>query len=216
MHLALIFAALASLLTLTTSAPTPVPSDLEDRQSLNPTRNDLSGPCKAITVIFARGTTELGNVGLFAGPPFFNALGAIVGYDNVAVQGVSYPADIPGYLLGGSDAGSKTLAGLVVQAASKCPATQIVVGGYSQGAQLVHKGMRQVSADVASRVAAVALFGDPDNGQPVQGVSSDDVITFCHEDDLICKGAPIVLAAHLSYALDGPSAARFVAQRVQV
>lgn len=111
--------------------PEPVPvSELEIRQSLNPTRNDLSGPCKPVTIIFARGTSELGNVGLLAGPPFFNALGSIIGYSNIAVQGVDYPASIPGYLVGGSPDGSATFASLVGQAASKCPQTQIVVGGY--------------------------------------------------------------------------------------
>lgn len=123
---------LTSLLftTLTNALPTPTPSDLEDRQSISATRNDLAGDCKPITIIFARGTVEPGNVGLLAGPPFFNALGSIVGYDNVAVQGVDYPADIPGYLLGGSSSGTKTFAGLVGSAASKCPSTQIVVSGY--------------------------------------------------------------------------------------
>lgn len=121
---------LLSLLLINQTYAFPTPSDLEDRQSLNPTRNDLAGPCNPITILFARGTTELGNVGLFAGPPFFNALGALVGYSNVAVQGVNYPADIPGYLLGGSASGTKTLAALLGTAASKCPDTQIVVGGY--------------------------------------------------------------------------------------
>lgn len=80
----------------------------------------------------------------------------------------------------------------------------------------MHKAMKQVSAAVASRVVAAVLFGDPDNGQPVQGVDGGDVVTFCNKDDLICKGAPIVLAAHLSYSLNAPAAAEFVAQRLQV
>lgn len=38
--------------------------EIERRQSLSSTRNDLLlGPCKAVTVIFARGTSEDGNVG---------------------------------------------------------------------------------------------------------------------------------------------------------
>jgi hypothetical protein len=125
-----ILTALLTVLNFVNAAPAPAPADLEERQSLNPTRNDLSGPCKPITVLFARGTVELGNVGLLAGVPFVNALGMIVGFSNVAVQGVDYPADIPGYLLGGSASGTKTLAGLLNTAASKCPDTQIVVGGY--------------------------------------------------------------------------------------
>ena len=52
--------------------------------------NDLNGACKAVTVIFARGTLEWGNIGLLAGPPFFDALGVEIGFDNMAVQGVPY------------------------------------------------------------------------------------------------------------------------------
>ena len=52
--------------------------------------DDLSGPCKPVTVVFARGTLELGNVGLLAGPPFFDALAGLIGRDNLAVQGVPY------------------------------------------------------------------------------------------------------------------------------
>jgi hypothetical protein len=42
------------------------------------------------------------------------------------------------------------------------------------------------------------------------------VVTFCFKTDLICDGAPIVLPAHLSYALDAPAAAAFVQGHVQV
>jgi cutinase len=73
------------------------------------TADDLSGDCKAVTVIFARGTTEPGNVGVLAGPPFFNALRSAVGSSNVAIQGVAYPASIEGFLVGGDVAGSATM-----------------------------------------------------------------------------------------------------------
>jgi cutinase len=54
------------------------------------TENQLTDgtPCRAITILFARGTTEAGNVGSLAGPPFFQAVANEVGADNVAVQGV--------------------------------------------------------------------------------------------------------------------------------
>lgn len=84
----------------------------------------------------------------------------------------------------------------------------------SQGAQVIHNGLKQVSADVAGKVAAAVLFGDPDNGQGLQGVSGDKVVTFCFKDDLICKGAPVVLAAHLSYSLDAGAAAAFVKGKI--
>lgn len=49
---------------------------LSKRQSLSVTQNQL-GLCRPVTVIFARGTIELGSVGSLVGPPFFNALGAV-------------------------------------------------------------------------------------------------------------------------------------------
>lgn len=53
------------------------------------TSNQLS-LCRPITIIFARGTTEFGNVGLFAGPAFFDALANKIGSQNLGVQGVPY------------------------------------------------------------------------------------------------------------------------------
>lgn len=50
--------------------------------------------CTDVTVIFARGTSEFGNVGTFAGPPFFAALRSMLGANRVTVQGVNYPASL--------------------------------------------------------------------------------------------------------------------------
>jgi hypothetical protein len=65
--------------------------------------------CAAMSVIFARGTTEPGNVGVLTGPEFFTALEATVGAQNVAVQGVDYSASIDGFLEGGDPAGIQTM-----------------------------------------------------------------------------------------------------------
>lgn len=117
---------------------------------------DIAGVgCKPITVIFARGTIELGNVGDLVGPPFFNNLDDLIGADNIAVQGVDYPATIGGYLIGGDPGGAQTTADLLNQAARNCPDTQIVLSGYSQGAMLAHLGEAKVSAEVAAQIAAV-------------------------------------------------------------
>lgn len=71
------------------------------------TYNELGGTCKTYTVIFARGTTEPGNVGILVGPPFFNALQSLVGTSALTIQGVNdYSASIDGYLEGGDPAGS--------------------------------------------------------------------------------------------------------------
>ena len=69
---------------------------------------------------------------------------------------------------------------------------------------------------MAQRVQAVVLFGDPDDGQPLANIDTGDVVTFCFDTDLICDGAPVVLPAHLSYALNAPAAAAFVASHIQI
>ena len=85
-------------------------SPIESRQlSSSDTENDLTNGsgCKAITVIFARGTTEPGNVGILVGPPFFDALRSSVGTSALTIQGVNdYSASVDGYLEGGDPAGS--------------------------------------------------------------------------------------------------------------
>lgn len=48
--------------------------------------------CTDMTVIFARGTGEFGNVGTVSGPPMFKAIRAKLGAGRVTVQGVDYPA----------------------------------------------------------------------------------------------------------------------------
>ena len=71
------------------------------------TYNEAFTPCKAYSVMFARGTTEPGNVGILVGPPFLDALDAAAGAANVVVQGVNnYAADVQGYLAGGDAKGS--------------------------------------------------------------------------------------------------------------
>lgn len=49
------------------------------------------GCCTDLTVVFARGTSEGGNVGTVAGPPMFSSLRTKLN-NRVAVQGVDYPA----------------------------------------------------------------------------------------------------------------------------
>jgi len=97
------------------------------------TQNDVTngGGCKAMTILFARGTTELGNMGSVAGPPFVSAVGAMMGAGNVAVQGIAYPATVPGFLVGGDAAGSKLMATMVGQVRAQCPDTALVLAGYS-------------------------------------------------------------------------------------
>jgi cutinase len=132
---------------------------LTKRQFNGDTYNQLTDgtACRAVTVIYARGTTQAGNVGEAnsEGPTFFNALASrLGGTSRLAIQGVTYPANVLGFLAGGDAAGATTMFNLINQAASRCPSTKIVVSGYSQGAQLVHTATQRLTAANAARVTA--------------------------------------------------------------
>lgn len=93
-------------------------SALTKRQYGGDTYNQLtdSTACRAVTVIYARGTTQAGNVGASdtEGPTFFNALASTLGgTSRLAIQGVTYPANILGFLAGGDAAGATTMFNLI-------------------------------------------------------------------------------------------------------
>lgn len=84
------------------------------------TSNELTDgtACRDVTLIYARGTTQSGNIGEAGdvGPLMMNNLSALIGADNLAVQGVDYDATVTGFLgnlIGVDDKGSQTMADLV-------------------------------------------------------------------------------------------------------
>ena len=171
-------------------------------------QNDiLNATCKPVTLLFARGTTEQGNMGTLVGPPFAQALGKAIGTDNLAVQGVDYDATVEGFFAGGDPEGSKTMAGLVAMSKSNCANTTLVLAGYDQGAQLIHNAASMLSADEASSVIFV-MFGDPNNGQAIDQVLNAK--TFCRKKDTICAGNSVVNEAHLTYRFDVGDAVAFI------
>jgi cutinase len=122
------------------------------------TKNDvISGVCKPVTYIFARGTTEIGNMGSTVGPALQKALESAFGQNNVATQGVTYPADVAGAISGalspGTAQGARTMASLTQQVLSKCPDTKVILAGYSQGAEQVHGALINLqNGQVAVRI----------------------------------------------------------------
>ncbi|TGO73850.1 hypothetical protein BELL_0326g00050 [Botrytis elliptica] len=175
-----------------------------------PTGSIEARACSDVTVIFARGTTEIGTLGTVVGPPFLSALKSALGSSSVTMNGVNYPADIPGFLQGGDPAGSKTMASMVTSTLSSCPDTKVVISGYSQGGQLVHNAAKLLPADTTAKISSAVIFGDPDNGDAVQGVSADKTDIICHAGDNICQGGSLILMAHLTYGMDATAAAAFV------
>lgn len=185
--------------------------------------------CTAMAVIFARGTTEPGNIGLVTGPPFFNAIESLVGKQAVTIQGVEYGASIEGFLQGGDAAGSRLMADMISNMVEGCPRTEVVMAGYSQGGQLVHNAAKLLPASTMAKVSSVVIFGDPstspfsyptsirtqtnsipDNGQVVQGASAAKTLVICAPDDNICANGDLILPAHLLYSKNAAQAAAFV------
>jgi len=175
------------------------------------TYNQLGGTCTTYTVIFARGTTEPGNVGILVGPPFFDALRSSVGTSALTIQGVNdYSASIDGYLEGGDPAGSAEMAVQIEAAYKACPNTKLVASGYSQGGQIVHNAIGLLPATIAAWISKVVIFGDPDDGQALPNVASSKVDVYCHAGDDICLNGDLILPAHLTYAINAEAAAAFV------
>lgn len=115
-----------------------------------------------------------------------------------------------------------------VQAAlAKCPSTQIVLTGYSQGAMLVHNTMSSLTATQAASVKACVTFGDPFVGTAIKNLASTNWKSFCGTGDSVCiSGAAMSPASggttsastlgHLGYGSDTGTAAAFIKSKVTV
>ncbi|MGH3582525.1 MAG: cutinase family protein [Mycobacterium sp.] len=196
--------------------------------------------CAAVEVVFARGTFEGAGVGA-TGQAFVDALNARLPGKTVDVYGVNYPASLD---FGQAIDGVADAANRIQAIANQCPSTKIVLGGYSQGAAVagyttsatVPAGVAlpaglngPLPASVASHVAAVALFGTPDNwflsladrsAPPI--VIGDQyagkTVQLCATGDPICFPGGLDRSAHSSYKSNGMAdqAADFVVGRLRI
>ncbi len=171
-------------------------------------------PCPDIETVFARGTDEEPGVGP-VGQAFADSLRSKVGDKSVAVYAVNYPAtdDWPTGVDGVRDASAH-----IEATAAACPKTKMVLGGYSQGAAVmgfvtanaIPYGVdaadvpQPMPAEVAEHVAAVVLFGTPNEramnflGQPLVVLGplyAGKTIQLCVPGDVICSDA-MDFAAH--------------------
>ncbi|KAJ5333591.1 uncharacterized protein MYU51_011567 [Penicillium brevicompactum] len=181
-------------------------TEVEKRQLGGSTANGVTskGDCTELTFIFARGTGEMGNMGSVVGPEVATQLKSLTN-NKVTVQGVTYAASAAGNAeLGAS--GGPAMAKLVKQALSQCPKTKVVVGGYSQGAMVVHNAAKSLSA---GQISGAVLFGDPFKTQSVANLSNDKRKEFCATGDPVCENGFNVMA-HLTYGSDAKTAAQFL------
>lgn len=101
--------AINETITQASEVITDLDSVLAKLAGFQTTYNGLSsGSCAEYTVIFARGTSEPGNVGVLVGPPLFLALQDLT--SDLTIQGVNdYAATVEGYLEGGDPSGSSEM-----------------------------------------------------------------------------------------------------------
>ncbi len=177
--------------------------------------------CPDIEVVFARGTNEDPGLGRI-GNAFVNSLRGKVGGRSVGTYAVNYPAS---YDFLAAAAGANDASGHIQWMIANCPATRLVLGGYSQGAAVIDViaavpvpaiGFNApLPPNTPEHVAALAVFGNPSakvglplTVSPVWGPRSIDL---CNPGDPVCTSGEDV-AAHRAYD-GGPAdqAASFVA-----
>ncbi|KAF2713255.1 carbohydrate esterase family 5 protein [Pleomassaria siparia CBS 279.74] len=175
----------AIIATGTLVAATPVSRDVIDTSF---DMDDNSTPCAKTAVIFARGTFDSGNIGVWVGPQFKKSLKDKI--DSVAFQGVNeedYPANLAEYITeNGSESCANGLASTVNAYASKCPDAKIVVSGWSQGSLCAHKSLERINAAPLAQVKGLVVFGDP-NGlmDKIAVPSSINVSSYCIKDTVV-------------------------------
>ncbi|KAI7542150.1 hypothetical protein KC331_g8136 [Hortaea werneckii] len=216
--------ALFSLAACVAAAPV---TELIERQigAVGTTANELSvGSCRDIIFIFARGSTEIGNLGGSVGPPTCNGLKREYGSSRVACQGVGgpYDATLGANVLpeGTTSAAYNEAIRLFTLANTKCPGSTVVAGGYrqaDQGAAVMVASIRRLSSTIKNQIAGVVLYGNTRNAQEngkIPNFPTDRVETICALTDGVCYGTLTVTAGHLSYSDDVGDAVDFLSDRI--
>ncbi len=157
--------------------------------------------CPDAEVVFARGTNEPPGLGR-VGDAFADSLRQQTPGMNIGTYGVNYNASKLQIHTGD---GANDVVSHVKSMASSCPNTKIVLGGYSQGADVIDivSGVpiggiswgSALPAEYANNVAAVAVFGDvaDRSGQSLatrSSMFSSKVIDLCNPTDPICHAGP--------------------------
>ena len=197
-----------------------------------------SAACEDVEVIFARGTFETPGIGR-TGEAFVNSLRPQIGGRTLGVYAVNYPAslDFARAVDGIVDSSNRIRTAVV-----SCPDTQIILGGYSQGAAVnayvtmdaIPEGValppgvtETLGASQRDRIAAVVLFGKPSAAvvglvnraaPPITmgAAFADKTLDLCAPQDPVCEAGSLDRAAHSLYAVNGMAeqAATFAARRL--
>jgi cutinase len=231
-----------ALAALSVANPVPV-AVVEERQSTTGiTSNEFTRyGCRDVLFFFARGSTEVGNMvrphrscgtddtagllthapqGSTVGPPTSNGIKSAFGVTKVATEGIDYAALLStNFLPGGADlAGIAEMKDLLNDAATRCPTSKIVVGGYSQGAALVHRAVEDMSQAVKDKIVAAVTYGDTQNLQDrgqIPNFPKEKTLVICNTGDAVCAGTLNILPAHLAYTGRVDEAVTFINARIR-
>ncbi len=186
-----------------------------------------------VHVVYARGTDTIPPVDT-VGQALVNAMSAqLPGKKTLSVYGINYPANLD--LSGGTTTGATDGWVHVENLVAACPATHVVLSGYSQGGADVIDLLTATSGAafgtpptppmpdaVAGHVAAVVVFGNPSRkmgGGPLPGRSplyGGKALDVCLTGDPICSNGADLLA-HSRYVSSGgvvKQAAQFAVSRL--
>ncbi|KAK0372613.1 cutinase [Colletotrichum paranaense] len=227
------FSAILALASIAAAFPTLSEPELDERDILEIEARDIearqrgrvgstakefsTGGCKDVVMVFARGSTEIGNMGTICGPQTANNVKGQ--FSSVAVEGVDYAAGLStNFLPGGADpAGVAEMKRIIGEVNSQCPNSMMVVGGYSQGAAVTHRAVEDLPQAQKDQIVAAFMFGDTQNTQDkaqIPNFPKSKTKIICAQGDAVCKGTLTILPAHLSYGNQAGNMADFINQKL--
>jgi cutinase len=119
--------------------------------------NTAADACTPYIMLYARGTTEAGDLGSTVGPALKSGL---AGDKNWSVRGINsrdgYDASLNGIYCIGMD-GGMACKGILEKMAAQCPTSKFVTAGYSQGAMVARICVAYASPEVKAKVAGVCF-----------------------------------------------------------
>ena len=170
--------------------------------------------CPDVELVFARGTAEPPGLGR-VGDALLAALQPALGSRSVGAYAVNYPAS---YNFLTTADGANDARNHIAFMAQQCPATRLVLGGFSQGAAVVSMlagvpplgntignfgSAPALDPGLAGKIAAVAVFGNPGNrfGTPLSstGLFAGRAIDLCQPGDPVCVVGGRDRVAHGDY-----------------
>jgi hypothetical protein len=150
-------------------------------------RVTISGDCPSVILYFSRGSGQAldtserhGDERGLAEPglALFKSLSDAYGPANFGSFANPYPAvkvtlHVRRDYLPSVNRGVRSAERNVTDLERLCPRSELVLGGYSQGAQVVHGALARLGLNEAAHIAATVLFGDPYFNAGEGGVESE-------------------------------------------